>query len=99
MACVHLPLRPEAPARTPHTPPSVLASMLEAAPTMGSVGEYVARIFGPFDFAPIELTLPTRTFDGELALMVGDREVRLIEVGPAHTLGDVIAYLPAERVV
>lgn len=83
----------------PHTPPSVLANMLAAAPSMGPVGEYVARIFGPFDFAPIELTLPTRTFDGELTLLLGDREVRLIEVGPAHTLGDVIVHLPGERVV
>ena len=83
----------------PHTPPSMLARMIEAAPSMGETGAYFARIFGPFDFAPIQLTLPTRTFEGELSLAVGDREVRLIEVGPAHTLGDVIVHVPAEGVV
>jgi glyoxylase-like metal-dependent hydrolase (beta-lactamase superfamily II) len=30
---------------------------------------------------------------------VGDREVRLIEVGPAHTRGDTLVYVPADRVV
>src|SRR3954465_12515717 len=66
----------------PHTPPSVLAAMLDAAPAMGAVGEYVSRVFGSFEFHDIELTLPTQTFDGELTLKVGDREVRLVEVGP-----------------
>ena len=31
--------------------------------------------------------------------MVGTREVRLIEMGPAHTRGDTVALLPAERVL
>lgn len=48
----------------------------------------------PFKWDDIELTLPTETFDGELTLNVGSREVRLIEVGPAHTLGDAVAYVP-----
>src|SRR6202011_959151 len=38
-------------------------------------------------------------FSGELTLRVGSREVRLIEVGPAHTQGDTMALLPAERVL
>jgi glyoxylase-like metal-dependent hydrolase (beta-lactamase superfamily II) len=32
-------------------------------------------------------------------LRVGDKDVRLIEVGPAHTRGDVLVHLPAERKV
>lgn len=52
----------------------------------------------PFDWRGIELTLPTETFDGQLSVKVGTREVELIEVGPAHTLGDAIAYLPNEKV-
>ena len=43
--------------------------------------------------------LPQETFSGELTLRVGSREVRLIEVGPAHTRGDTFALLPAERVL
>jgi glyoxylase-like metal-dependent hydrolase (beta-lactamase superfamily II) len=80
-------------------PPQVLASMLARAPQLGPVGAYVARIFGAFRFDDIELTPPGETFEGECTLRVGEREVRLIEVGPAHTAGDTLVYLPADRVV
>jgi glyoxylase-like metal-dependent hydrolase (beta-lactamase superfamily II) len=50
-----------------------------------------------FSDEPVALTLPTRTFDDKLSLRVGSKEVRLIRVGPAHTRGDVIAYVPADR--
>jgi glyoxylase-like metal-dependent hydrolase (beta-lactamase superfamily II) len=80
-------------------PPARLAEMMAAAPDLGELGAFLQRIFGPFRFDDIELTLPTRTFDGELELRVGDRQVRLIEVGPAHTAGDVVVHLPAEGVL
>lgn len=78
--------------------PSVLASLL-AAEGLGPLGDYLRRIFGAFDFAGIRVTPPTRTFEGEIALQVNDREVRLIEVGPAHTRGDTLVHLPDERIV
>jgi glyoxylase-like metal-dependent hydrolase (beta-lactamase superfamily II) len=56
-------------------------------------------MFGAFDFTGIEIVPPTTTFDGELTLSVGDTEVRLVEVGPAHTRGDVIVHVPAHGVV
>ena len=80
-------------------PPSRLADLMKAAPNLGATGEFLQRIFGPFSFEGIELVPPTRTFDGRLDLRVGDREVSLIEVGPAHTRGDVVVHLPAESVV
>ena len=79
-------------------PPVALRTLMKAE-GLGDVGAYLQRIFGAFDFEGITLTPPTRTFDGELTLHVGSRELRLIEVGPAHTAGDVLVYLPAERVV
>jgi len=79
--------------------PHVLSEMVAAAPSMGKLGEYVSRIFGPFHFDEVTLRLPTSTFDGELELRVGDRRVQLIEVGPAHTRGDVIVVLPDDSVV
>ena len=57
------------------------------------------EIFGPFDFAGVEERLPTRTFSGTLTLTVGDRTVELVEVGPAHTAGDVLVHLPDTRTV
>ncbi|WP_052707419.1 MBL fold metallo-hydrolase [Streptomyces rubellomurinus] len=53
----------------------------------------------PFDFSGITPTYPTITFNGELELTVGQRVVRLIEAGPAHTVGDVIVHVPDTKVV
>ena len=50
--------------------------------------------FGRFDWEGIEMRPPTNTFDIEAVVRVGDREVQLTSVGPAHTPGDAIAYVP-----
>jgi glyoxylase-like metal-dependent hydrolase (beta-lactamase superfamily II) len=47
-----------------------------------------------FDFASVTQRLPTDTFTQQRDLTVGDRTVELIELGPAHTVGDAIAYVP-----
>jgi glyoxylase-like metal-dependent hydrolase (beta-lactamase superfamily II) len=79
--------------------PEVVAAMMRHAPQAGLTGEFLQRIFGEYEIEGIEFTPPTETFDGELHLSVGGREVRLLEVGPAHTMGDTIVWLPEERVV
>jgi len=80
-------------------PPTMLAGLMRQASQLGPTGTYLERIFGPFRFDGIALTRPTRTFDGELSLHVGDKEVQLVEVGPAHTRGDTIVLVPGDRVV
>jgi glyoxylase-like metal-dependent hydrolase (beta-lactamase superfamily II) len=40
------------------------------------------------------LTWPTVTFDGELSLWLGKREVRISQPGRGHTAGDTIAWVP-----
>lgn len=70
----------------------LLASVVEAAP-------FVLEIFGDFAFDGIELVLPSKTFDDALTVTVGSKTVELIEVGPAHTKGDVIVHVPGDRVV
>ena len=81
-------------------PPSLMAAMLQAAPTVDPVlGEFMQAAFGPFDFSDHPVPGPTETFDGELALTVGGRLVELHEVGPAHTAGDVLLHLPDDHVV
>lgn len=77
-------------------PPEMLAA-LNAAP--GEIGELFRSFFGAFEFADITMKMPTRTFDGRLDVEVGGRVIELIEVGPAHTRGDVIAYVPDARTV
>lgn len=80
-------------------PPEAMAAIMEAAAGMGSVGEYFLHCFGQFKFAGITHTPPNSTFDGQLDLMVGDKPVHLIEVGPAHTRGDVLVHSPKDRAV
>ena len=48
---------------------------------------------------PPRVTLPTMTFDRRLVIHRGGREIHLIFLGRAHTAGDVVAYIPSERVV
>ena len=47
----------------------------------------------------LELTLPDLTFDKSLIIYRGDRRVVLLFLGRGHTSGDVVAWLPKERVV
>jgi len=79
--------------------PQLMAAVLKQAPQLGQLGEYMSRIFGSFDFDNITLTPPKTTFEGELSLTVGEKAVQLIEVGPAHTRGDTMVYIPGDRVV
>lgn len=58
-----------------------------------------AKLLRPYDFSGIRITPPTRTFDGVLELDVGGRRIELLEVGPAHTPGDLLVHVPDERVV
>ena len=77
-----------------------LVEMKQAAASgNGEAGAFLAEIFAPFDFNGIEVAMPTLTFEGELTRPVGNKTVRLIQVGPAHTRGDVLAYVPQDRVI
>ena len=65
---------------------------------LAGVGAF-ARLLAAYDFEGISLTPPTETFSGAVELEVGGRRVELIEVGPAHSPGDLIVHVPDERVV
>jgi glyoxylase-like metal-dependent hydrolase (beta-lactamase superfamily II) len=71
--------------------------LLPSVPT-ASLGRYVGAMLAPYDFTGISVTPPGREFGGELTLTVGGRELQLIEVGPAHTAGDMIVNVPDARV-
>ena len=82
-----------------HSPAQMLAQLNRAAPGMGELGAYFLKCFGKFNFEGITPTPPTRTFEGSLSLKVGAKEVRLIEVGPAHTRGDILVHIPENGTV
>ena len=42
---------------------------------------------------------PTLLFDERMAFDDGERRLELIRMGPAHSLGDAVAYLPKEKIL
>ena len=65
---------------------------------VGAIAAYVGGALEPFAFEEVRLVPPTRPFSGRLELDVGGREIHLIEVGPAHTPGDLIVWVPDSRI-
>src|SRR5712675_1027835 len=45
------------------------------------------------------LTWPTLAFGKEMTLYLGKREVKLMQLGPGHTSGDIVAWVPDARVM
>jgi cyclase len=80
-------------------PPSaahILFNELDLGPEFDA---FAARTMRKFDFASVTERLPTQAFEVDHVLDVGDRRVRLLQLGPAHTSGDSIAYVPDAHVV
>lgn len=55
------------------------------------------RLFQAVESVP-GLTWPTMTFEGEMAVWLGDLEVRIKQVGRGHTKGDSIVYIPSQNI-
>jgi glyoxylase-like metal-dependent hydrolase (beta-lactamase superfamily II) len=66
---------------------------------LDSFGHYMAEMFAPYDFRDIRITAPEEGFSHRRELTVGGTEIVLMEVGPGHTDGDAIVYVPQEGVV
>jgi len=75
---------------------NLLFNELDLGPEFEAFAEHAMR---RFDFASVTERLPTESFEGRHELRVGDRGVHLIELGPAHTHGDAIVYVPDTNVV
>ncbi|GAB3494636.1 MBL fold metallo-hydrolase [Amycolatopsis cihanbeyliensis] len=81
-----------------HLTPQALAALAEAELEQ-PMRDYLRRAFGAFAFAESGARLPGQTFTGRLELTVGGTLVELIEVGPAHTAGDLLVHVPSARTV
>jgi glyoxylase-like metal-dependent hydrolase (beta-lactamase superfamily II) len=61
--------------------------------------ERFPRLFDAYDSIP-GLTWPTLVFKEAVTLWMGkDLEVRIMHVGPGHTRGDTIVWIPSEKVL
>src|SRR5690348_11918093 len=72
-------------------PAEELAAMQRNWRQLGAAGAFLHESMGrKFKWDDVTNTLPTRVFDGDLKLKVGDKDVLLKVVGPAHTRGDTL---------
>ncbi len=78
--------------------PQVLMALRDSPDEGGAIG-YLKRAFAPFDFSGIEIVPPTVTFEDRLWLHPGGTTIGLEYFGPCHTLGDIVAYVPDQRVL
>ncbi len=57
------------------------------------------RLFRAAESIPPGLTWPTIAFTGRMSVWLGRLEVQLMQLGRGHTKGDIVAWLPDDRVV
>ncbi len=79
--------------------PAMLHAMATAPAGDNPALAFFQQAFGAFDFSGIAVPPPDETFSGEATRRVGNKEIQLIEVGPAHTRGDVLVHVPADRTI
>jgi len=60
--------------------------------------ERFPRLFEGHEEIP-GLTWPTTTFSGRMSVYLGNRRVDLMQVGRAHTAGDIVVHVPDENVM
>jgi glyoxylase-like metal-dependent hydrolase (beta-lactamase superfamily II) len=68
------------------------------AQDMQSEIERFPRLFQAVDSIP-GLTWPSLVFQGAITLYLGQLEVRILQVGPGHTKGDTIVWLPQQHIL
>ncbi len=82
------------------SPANPIAQILAHPERFGEPGAYLHEVMGSrFEIHQEEQRMPTRTFEDELTVQVGNKEVQLLKFGPGHTDGDTVAYVPSERAV
>lgn len=74
-------------------PPQLVAELsgMDLGPVLTP---YVQKRFGQFDFTGIELRDPNIMVDGTATIDLDGRTVELVDLGPAHTQGDVVVHIP-----
>jgi glyoxylase-like metal-dependent hydrolase (beta-lactamase superfamily II) len=65
----------------------------EYADAIAGVGPVAA------EFKSLVDRMPNLTFDGEMVLDLGNREVRIKHLGRGNTAGDAVVFLPKERIL
>lgn len=80
---------------------TIIASEDTAADSVGrnTSGWAKDKGTGEFELKQYKLVHPQLTFHDKLVIDDGERRLELLREGPGHTRGDVVAWLPKERIV
>ena len=63
------------------------------------LGHYMGTMFSPYDYSPIAITDPNIGFAGSYEFCVNGIDIVVMEVGPGHTNGDAMVFVPDQKVV
>jgi len=77
-----------------HAPAPEMLAMTQFTDLGPVATGYARKRFGHFDFSGIVLRNADLTFDDQLTIDVAGREVRLRNLGPAHTAADSVVHVP-----
>ncbi|MEM7621025.1 MAG: MBL fold metallo-hydrolase [Pseudomonadota bacterium] len=64
-----------------------------------NVGHWFRQMGAPYDFTDIIFTPAKESFKKRMSVVLDNRRIELMDVGPAHTLGDVMVYIPDSKVL
>ena len=76
-----------------------IGDMLTRWRDYGEAGLFLHEVMGSRFDIPAGQLLPTREFGTRVELRVGEVDVVLLNVGPAHTAGDTVVHVPHEGVL
>jgi glyoxylase-like metal-dependent hydrolase (beta-lactamase superfamily II) len=80
------------------SPPAQFAARAAAWKSLGEGGTFFHEIMGSrFDWRGLVDTPPTTLFDNKLEVTVGNKSIVLNHLGSAHTRGDILVHVPADR--
>jgi cyclase len=80
--------------------PALFVRMAEHWQQLGEAGEFFHETMGQrFDFSGVRIVAPTRSFERDMTLTIGEKQVRLVDLGPAHTRSDTVVHVPSDRTV
>lgn len=81
------------------SPEAVVVAHDLARDEMIEAGEGLKGLWPDVDWGATPVVPPDLTFADRMRLHIGGHEAELLHVGPAHTLSDIVVWLPEQRVL
>ncbi|WP_327358786.1 MBL fold metallo-hydrolase [Streptomyces sp. NBC_01304] len=80
-------------------PEAVVIGHERARADITTAGLHLTGLWPDVCWGDLRIAPPTVTYRDRMTLHVGSTQVELLHVGPAHTTGDTVVWLPEQRVV